>query len=335
MTGTEGPPVADPLRNARQAVRGGRFREAREALGRLEPDEQQSAEAQLLSAMASWRLADYTASRAAAERARTQFRAIGDTDGEMRALNVAAAGAFAVGDLKAAEHGFNDALALADRLENKLMTAHCANNLGNVAYFLERHYVALGLYRLAGATFEGIGADPGLIMTWINAAVVWTELDDLDKAREASEHAVEIAERAQNRRLAGAALTAQAEAVAGQGDFSLGHAQASRGLVLARAEGDRPGEAEALRVLARITRETVEPDRAEDLARGAVAVAAELGDRWRAAEAHRELAELYVSLGRTREAQEELEASAEAFAALGATHRAARERKRAGQLETR
>jgi len=332
MTGAEGPRLADPLRSARQAVHGGRFREAREALGKLESDVLQSAEAQLLSAMASWRLADYPASRAAAERARTRFRAVGDTDGEMRALNVAAAGAFAVGDLEAAEHGFNDALALADRRDDRLMTAHCANNLGNVAYFLERHYIALGLYRLAGATFERIGADPGLIMTWINAAVLWTELDDLDKARDASEHAVEIAERTGNRRLAGAALTAQAEAVAGQGDLPLGQAQATRGLVLARTEGDRPGEAEALRVLARIARQTDQPDHAEDLARGAVAVAAEVGDRWRAAEAHRELAELYVSLGRTREAQEELEASAEAFAALGATHRAARERNRAAEL---
>lgn len=332
MTGPNAPGISDPLRGARQAVGGGHFREARDLLGQLPSGVRHSAEAQLLSAMASWRLADYSTSRTAAERARTRFRTVGDADGEMRALNVAAAGAFAVGDLEAAEQGFNAALTLADQLSDDLMSAHCANNLGNVSYFLERHYRALGLYRLAGATFERIGADPGLIMTWINAAVVWTELEELDKARDSSEHAVEVAERTQNRRLAGAALTAQAEAVTGQGDHPLGQAQATRGLVLARAEGDRPGEAEALRVLARIARRTDQLDRAEQLAREAIAVATEVGDQWRAAEAHRETAALLMKLGRTREAQEALEACATAFAALGATRRAERERERAALL---
>lgn len=333
MTGIERPPLDDPLRDARRAVHRGRFREAWTELDHLPEEVRASAEAQLLTAMTHWRLGDYAKSRAAAEVARDGFRAVGDVDGEMRAVNVAAAGAFAVGELETAQAGFHRALTLADETGDDLMAAHCANNLGNVAYFLERQYVALGLYRLAGTTFERLGAGPGLIMTWINQAVVWTELDELDTAREAADRAVEIGERESIRRLAGAALTARAEAVAGQGDRTLAEAQAHRGLVLARAENDRPGEAEALRVLAHVARLEGRAERAEELGREAVAVAAAVGDRWREAEAQRALAALYRSQGRMDDARAAFTAAAEAFAALGATGRAEREKQRAATLE--
>jgi tetratricopeptide (TPR) repeat protein len=332
MSGAERMPIGDPLRDVRRAIHGGRFREASAALADLPGRVRASAEAQLLAAMTEWRLGDYGASRAAAQAAREAFRAIGDADGEMRAVNVAAAGAFAVGELESAQEGFHRALTLADEMDDQLMTAHCANNLGNVAYFLERHYVALGLYRLAGTTFERLGAEPGLIMTWINQTVVWTELGDLDAAREAADHAVEIAEREGTRRLAGAALTARAEAAVDQGDLALAEAQAQRGLVLARAEHDQPGEAEALRVLARVARLQGRPERAESLGREAVTVALQVGDRWREAEAQRELAALYEMQGRVGQAHAAFTAAARAFAALGATKRAERQEQRATEL---
>ena len=128
-------PLDDPLRPARTAVHEGRFTDVESALALLHPDIRRSPEGLLLHAMAAWRLGEYTRSRAAALEARDGFRARGDADGEMRAENVAAAGAFAIGDLEAADRGFTRALELADELADDLMTARCANNLGNVAYY--------------------------------------------------------------------------------------------------------------------------------------------------------------------------------------------------------
>jgi hypothetical protein len=57
------PALTDPLRDARAAVRAGRFQDAAVALAELPPEVRGSAEWYLLSAMVSWRLGDFGASR--------------------------------------------------------------------------------------------------------------------------------------------------------------------------------------------------------------------------------------------------------------------------------
>ncbi len=130
------PRLEDPLREARLAVHHGRFREAVDQLTTVGDRFGSSPEWLLLMSMARWRLGDFAASYRLADYARIEYRSRGDTDGEMRAQNVAAAGAFARGRLREARAGFERAGYLARQLSDTLMMARCTNNIGNVDFYL-------------------------------------------------------------------------------------------------------------------------------------------------------------------------------------------------------
>lgn len=328
----DGGTFSDPLRETRQAVRQGRFREAAAALLAAPADARATPEALLLSAMTAWRLGDFGRSRAAAVQARDGFRARGDTDGEMRAENVAAAGAFALGDLAEAERGFTRALQLADALADDLMMARCANNLGNVAYYLNHPEAALSFYRLAVANFERVTFWAGLAEGWLNSAIVLHDAGDLRGSREAGQRAVEAAERSGDERILGQALAARSETDVALGDVELGRALAERALRLARAHDHPMGAADALRILASIARISGDADRALSAAREALDITARVGDPWRQAEVHRELGRLYAAVGRAEDAAQEYAAAAEGFQRLGAEGRALEMRDRAAAL---
>ena len=328
----DGGVFSDPLRYARHAVRQGRFRDAAQALQDAPAEARATPEALLLSAMTAWRLGDFARSRAAAEQARDGFRSGGDADGEMRAVNVAAAGAFALGDLEQAERGFTRAMHLADALADDLMMARCANNLGNVAYYLNRAEAALSFYRLAVANFERLAFWAGLAEGWLNSAIVLHDAGDLRGSREAGERAVEAAERSGDERILGQALAARSETDVALGDVALGRALAERALKLARSHDHPMGEADALRILASIARMSGDPDRALAAAQEALAITTRVQDPWRQAEVHRELGQLYAAVGRADDGAGEYVAAAEGFEKLGAAGRAQEMRGRAATL---
>jgi tetratricopeptide (TPR) repeat protein len=241
----------------------------------------------------------------------------------MRAENVAAAGAFALGDLTEAERGFTRALDLADELGNDLMIARCANNLGNVAYYLRRSETALSFYRLALANFERLGFTLGLAEGWLNTTLTLHDAGQLEESRDAAERAVDAAERSGDERILGQALAARSETDVARGDLDLGRALAERALALARSHRHVMGEADALRILGIVARLHGEPREALRLVESALHIARDIADPWREAECQRELGILYRAVGRDADAQTALAAAADAFAQLGADERAA------------
>ncbi len=324
---------ADPLRSARTAVYGGRFREAWDELVRASQEAQASAEWQLLAAMASWRLGEFARSRAAALQARDRFRAIGDVDGEMRTENVAAAGAFAIGDLTDAERRFSRALMLADELADDLMSARCANNLGNVAYYLARNTTALSFYRLALAGFEKLGWWKGIAEAWLNTTIVWRDSGDLEASRDAAGRALDAAEQAGDSRIFGQALGASSETYALLGDLELARAQAGRALVIAESHDDPLNEADYLRVLSAIERLAGLPEQAEELGRRALAAAQRVQHPWTVADVQRELGDLYAATGRNADAARAYREAASSFLKAGSAARAEQLRRRAVSVE--
>ncbi|MDH3495595.1 MAG: tetratricopeptide repeat protein [Gemmatimonadota bacterium] len=321
--------LSDPLRFARLAVRAGHFRDAASALTELPPTVRGAPEWHLLSAMTAWRLGNFEESRRHALEARARFRAVGDADGEMRAENVAAAGGFGLGQLHEAEEGFTRARQLARQLGDDLLMARCSNNLGNIALYLARHEQAHGFYRLARAGFERLGFDYGVAETWINTSIAWRDVGQFEEAAAASDQALDAAERAEAPRLIAEALSTRGEAMAAKGDHALGRLQVERALMLARQEGDRLAEADALRILATIARATGAHEEAEGLAHRALEVATAVRHPWGIAEIQREIGEMFRALGRHAEAVERFTAAATAFQQLGATPRADRMRERA------
>ena len=315
-------PFDDPLRDARRAVRQGRYADALTMFDAVPPDARSTPEGLLLSAMAHWRVGQFTRSRAAALQARDGFRARGDSDGEMRTENVAAAGAFALGDLSDADRGFTRALHLADELGDDLMIARCANNLGNVAYYRRHSEIALSFYRLAVANFERLAFASGLAEGWLNTTIALYDAGQFEASRDAGEHAVDAAERSGNERILGQALAARSETDVARGDVDLGRALAVRALDLARQHDHVMGEADALRILGMIERLRGEAGESRRLLEEALDIATHLADPWRQGEIQREVGLLYRSVGRPADAAAAFRAAAEAFERLGAAARA-------------
>jgi tetratricopeptide (TPR) repeat protein len=325
----------DPLKTARRAVHAGRFRDAWDDLARQPETVRHSPEWDLLAAMTRWRLGEFRPSYAAALQARDGYRAQGDVDGEMRAENVAAAGAFALGHLADAERGFSRALQLAEGLGDELTMARCANNLGNVAFYLGNGAGALGYYRLAGARFERVGHRHGLAETLINMGLVWRDLGRLADSQEAAERALDVAEAIASQRLVAQALAMRGEALGLLGDLPLGRAQVSRALGLARAQEDHLAEVEALRILAHLEAEATDFAAAERLGREALALAGSLAHPWAVATVQRDLGDLFAQAGRRIEAATAFRAAAAAYQRLGAASRAERMWERAGSVSSR
>jgi tetratricopeptide (TPR) repeat protein len=312
----------DPLRAARDAVRSGKFQDAAVTLAELPPEVRQGAEWYLLSAMVSWRLGDFGASRREALAARERYRARGDADGEMRATNVAAAGAFGLGALAEAEDGFHAAMQLARELADPLMAARCSNNLGNVALYLAQHDVALSFYRIARAGFERLGFEYGVAETWINTAITWRDLRRDAECLGAADRALDAAEQARAPRLIAEALANRGAVLAALGDGTVGQVQVDRALRIAREEGDRFAEADVLRLLGLIAHTRGSPDLALARLREALDVAEALGHPWTTAEVQRDLGRLYRAIGRHQEAASAFTAAEAAFRSLGSTPRA-------------
>ena len=312
----------DPLKTARRAVHAGRFRDAWDELARQPEAIRHSPEWDLLAAMTRWRLGEFRPSLAAALQARDAYRAQGDVDGEMRAENVAAAGAFALGHLADAERGFSRALQLAEGLVDELTMARCANNLGNVAFYLGNGAAALGYYRLAGARFERLGHRHGLGETLINMGLVWRDLGRLPDSQEAAERALDVAEEIGAQRLVAQALAMRGEALGLLGDPPLGRAQVERALGLARSQEDHLAEVEALRILASLESAARKYDEAERLAHEALALATALAHPWATATVQRDLGELLARAGRRTEAVAAFRAAAQTYRRLGALSRA-------------
>lgn len=327
--------LEDPLRTARLAVRAGRFREALAELDRVDQSVQESAEGLLLGAMADWRLGRFAASRALARRARAAFRETGDADGEMRAENVAAAGAFGLGDLEEAEEGFSRAMLLAKQVGDDLMVARCSNNLGNIALYLAQHDTAQAYYARARVGFGVLAFNYGVAETLINTAIVWRDLGRMDEALAAADEALEAAERAAAPRLLAEAFAARGDALATLGDVPLGTAQVRRGLQLARDEADRLAEADVLRMLANVARLTGQYESAIGSLREALSVAEETENPWSLAKIRRDQGEVYADMGKPTLAAAAFDQAADQFLKLGSIPRAEAVRHRAAQNRKR
>ncbi len=317
-------PLHDPLRGPRLAVHRGRFREAATQLTALRDQWESSGEWLLLMAMASWRLGDFSESHRLALLARTEYRTRGDADGEMRAQNVAAAGAFALGQLSTARDGFERALYLARRLESTLMMARCTNNIGNVDFHLGDTAGALALYRNAAGLFEQAGSLRGTAEAWHNLGTVLREERDLPAARRAAERAVDAAEVLGEMRLVGQTLGGRGETDALLGDLPLGKATVTRALQIAREHDDRLTECESLRVLGAIARMSGDLPEAIRFGEMSVEVAEDVRNHWMLAWTTAEMAESLLAADRAEDARATFSAAASTYAQIGADIRSDR-----------
>ena len=313
--------ATDRLRAVRVAVLAGQFRDALRTLAELPIEVRASADALLFRSMALWRTGEYVESAALAREAGRRFRAAGDSDGTMRSENVAAAADFALGQLADARVGFTRALSLADTLGDDLMIARCANNLGNIDYYLAEYSRALSSYGLAEASFEKVGWRKGLTEVSLNRSIVFRERGELHASIVDGDRAIDYAEAEQDRRLVGQGLATRAETRAHLHDFEVATVEAHRAYRLAVAEVNPLDEADALRVRCVIERLRRNPTEAVRFGESALDIVRPLGHAWTTAESERDLAEAYSAMGRSTDAITCLESAGQALRQMGAIAR--------------
>jgi len=324
--------VADQLRPIRTAVLAGRFAEALDAIADLPTEVRASSDALLFRSMALWRTGDYLESAALGREASRTFGAVGDSDGMMRSENVAAAADFALGNLGDARLGFVRALGLADTLRDHLLVARCANNIGNVAYYLKDYPRALSSYRLAEANFERANWPKGFAEVWLNRSIVLREMHELNDSIEAGNNAVDHASAADDKRLLGQALATRGETRAHLGDHETAAIEAHRAHELAVAEGNPLDAGDALRVRSVVERLRGESSQAVRFGEEADGIIQPLGHTWTIAEVGRDLGEAYAAANQRSKAIDRLESALAGLERLGATARVEELRERITQL---
>ncbi len=283
--------------------------------------EHRSPEWQLLTAMATWRLGDFQESQRHATVSLAGYQECADTDGEMRAQNVAAAGSFVLGALSEARRGYERALFLAQQRHDLLMIARCTNNLGSVCYYLKQNSHAMTWYRQAARGFEQVDFVPEIARAWHNIGVVLREENLLREALAATDRALDAAQRLGDRRCVGWALGGRGETNIMLRDLRLGKAEVTRALELSREQEDRLTEVEALRALSVVAGLEGDRQRSLDFVRQAVALADRVKSTWLIAQSNRDFAHVLRELGEVDEARDAIRRAAAAYAELGAEER--------------
>lgn len=268
----------DPGRELRTLVEAGRFREALEALRRIEdPAVRAQPEVELFAATASTRLGEFTQATSLAESALQRFRARGDSDGRMRAVNLLGAIAWEHGRLDDAERCFAEALELARTLNDTQMAAHASNNLASVAHLRNRADAALSLYRSALLAYQRLGDRRGTAQTYHNLGLVFREVADWEEAESAALQAVRHAEQVGEGSLVALTVMGRGEIHLDRGQFDLARREITRAADLARSAKDEVGLVEVGRLEANLALHQGQPAAALERAQAARFEAVKLG----------------------------------------------------------
>jgi tetratricopeptide (TPR) repeat protein len=273
----------------------------------------------LLGATAATRLGELGVAAALADEALQQFRARGDRDGSMRALNLLGAIHWERGYLAESERCFGEALELARQLEDSLMLARACNNLASVAHLQGRSDDAAGLFRGALLAYQRLGDRRGTAETYHNLGLAYRQAGEWRQAEDAAADAVRHAEVVGEPGLLALALAGRAELKIERDEPALAERELERAGHYAQAAGDEIGRAEVHRVQALNSLHRREWQRALTHADAAHTVALKYGSALLAAECAGIAARALKELGRSQEAIARRTEAERGFRQLGAT----------------
>jgi tetratricopeptide (TPR) repeat protein len=312
-------PADDASHQLRELVRSGRFSDALEAYRRVGgAPEAHRPDAQLLAATAATRLGEFAVAETLAAQALAKFRARGDDDGRMRALNLLGVVCFERGRPAEAEAAFGETFALATRLGDSLTAARACNNLASTLHLRGRAEEALGMYRGSLLAYQRLGDRRGTAETWHNLGLSYRQLGEWRGAADATDEALRHAMLIGERGLLSLATTGRAELMAERGELAQASGELNRAAVWAREAGDEVGEAEVERVRALVAYKGGDYAAALAAAEAARQTARTFDSALLAAECTALVALALKRLGRAAEAERERAEAAAAYRSVGA-----------------
>jgi len=309
----------DPTHQLRELVRAGRFGDALEWYRGFEsvPGGQRP-DARLLAATAATRLGDFPVAESLAAVALEQFRARGDSDGRMRALNLLGVIQFERGRLDEAEQSLAAALNLATQLGDSLLAARACNNLASAIHLHGRSDEAVGLYRGALLAYQRLGDRRGAAEAYHNLGLIYRQKGEYRDAEHATDAALRHAELVGERGLLALATTGRAELLAAQAALPQARQELERAARWAAEAGDEVGAAEVERVRALVAYQEGDLDAALTHAEAGRSTARAFDSALLAAECAAVAALTFQRMGRTAEAEERRAEAEAGFRALGA-----------------
>ncbi len=316
---TPTPFADDAMQQLRELVRAGRFSEALEWYRGVETTPAgRRGDARLLAATAATRLGEFPVAETLAGEALAAFRARGDTDGRMRALNLLGVIRFERGRLGEAEQSLAEALNLATQLGDSLTAARACNNLASAIHLRGRPGEALGLYRGALLAYQRLGDRRGTAEAYHNLGLIYRQLGDWRSAEDATGEALRHAEVVGERGLLALATTGRAELMAERAQLPQARQELERAASWAAESGDEVGRAEVERVRALVAYKDGHLEAALEAAEAALATARTYDSALLAAECAALVALTLKRLGRHADADRRRVEAEEGFRRLGA-----------------
>ncbi|KPK62089.1 MAG: hypothetical protein AMS21_08170 [Gemmatimonas sp. SG8_38_2] len=260
--------------------------------------------------------------------AEAECRARHDSVGLLRALNLAGAVLFELGDLEGAEERFSNQLELAREKGDDEMSGRATNNLGAIASLRGEDERALSLFRLSLPAYQKVGYVQGLAQTDHNLGIVHRDLGYWREAERSYRSAQRHARQLGDERLAAMAQVGRAEIALRRGDDRFASVEARRSLQTFVKVGDELGRADALRLLGSIATSQSMLEDALQYLEDALTLAREHSNPLLEAEILEERSELRTKTGQVALARADLEAASVTYRRLGALKRQRRAEER-------
>jgi tetratricopeptide (TPR) repeat protein len=307
------------LNEARRLAETGHHAAVVDLLGRQPPDELSgSPTLALLYGTAQARLGREVEGTRWISVALDRSRERGDRSIESRALNACGAIALVSGRVDEAAQYFTQALATARRDGDHATVGRCSNNLGIINSLRGLYAQAIGSHTMAIAAFQQAGLRRGVAESHHNLAITYAEQGDLQRALEETNRAVEEARATGNRGLSAMTQRGRAEVRMILGELKIAEREIQAALQIHQELNDVVEEAQDLRIVAALERESGDTVEAERLLRDVIGRAEFQGRPQLVAEASRDLAHLLLDTGRGSEAQDIARAARCMFDRLGA-----------------
>jgi tetratricopeptide (TPR) repeat protein len=309
----------EDLNRARKLAETGQYAALVDYLGdRPDTELKESPTLALLFGTAQARLGRHSKGTQWVEIALDRSRDRGDRAIEARALNDRGAIALVTGNIDEAADYFTQALAAAERVDDHATVGRCSNNLGIINNLRGQYARAIGSYTMAIAAFQQAGHQRGIAETRPNLAITYRDQDELERALDEADRAVEEAEGVDDPTLLAQVLAGRAEIRLMLGEPLLAQHEVKRALKTHGELGNEVEEAQDLRVLANALAATGNDDEAEQILRDVIERASNLNRPLLSADASRDLARLLQQSGREDEAREAARAARVLFSQLGA-----------------
>jgi tetratricopeptide (TPR) repeat protein len=237
---------------------------------------------------------------------------------ERHALNARGAIALVSGRIDEAADYFTRTLLVASRDGDVAMTGRCSNNLGIISNLRGRHAEAIGSWELAVAAFDRAGVRQGVAECYHNLAITYREQGVLDRALAQANRAAAEAEAVGDRTLWALALRGRVEIRVSRGELEQARRELDQVREIRGRVPNPVGEAEDLRVAASVLAAGGQLEAAERALREVIGRAGAHGRPQLLAEARRDLAMVLRRTGRNADAQEAARTAKAIFAQLGA-----------------